>query len=137
MGAVIAVLFFIARIIIKVHIEVIMFLIKHFDITNSLIAGSVFQILTRNIELNIWVRVGTIIGIITVSYLLQHFFLPARIAYGILSSAYLGLLAYGLFQDSSKISPFIPMGITVGLAGSLNVISWYRMKISREQEETV
>ena len=40
MGATIAVLLLMAKLIIKVHIKAILFLIKHFDVTNGLIAGT-------------------------------------------------------------------------------------------------
>ena len=127
MGATIAVLLLMAKLIIKVHIKAILFLIKHFDVTNGLIAGTTFQIMTGNLRINTWIRVGIVIGIIAGSILLQHFFKPARIVFGILSSAFLGLIAYGIFQENTTVSPFIPMGIAIGIAASLNVISWFRI----------
>lgn len=135
MGAAIAFLLLIARIIIKIHIKVIVFLLKHFDVTNGLIAGSTFQILTEKLDINIWIRVVIVVGIIAGSILLQNFFKPARIIFGILSSAFLGLIAYGIFQENARISPFIPMGVTIGIVGTLNVLSWYRIGFNQSKEE--
>ena len=135
MGSVIGILFLIARIIITIHVKAILFLLKHFDVTNGLIAGSTFQIVTGNLHINIWVRVGIVIGIIVGSILLQHFFMPARIIFGILSSAFLGIIAYGIFQENTKFSPYIPMGIAIAIAGSLNVISWYRISHKLETND--
>ena len=74
MGSVIAILFFMARIIITIHIKAISFLIKRIDVTNGLIAGSSFNIITANIHMNVWVRIVIAVAIIIGSILLQHFF---------------------------------------------------------------
>ena len=54
------------------------------DVTNGLIAGSAFQILTENQQISIWLRVEIVILIIVGSILLQHFFKPARIVLGVI-----------------------------------------------------
>lgn len=135
MGAAISVLLLMARLIIKVHIKAIWFLIKHFDVTNGLIVGSAFQILTENLQIKIWLRVGIVILIIAGSILLQRFFKPVRIVLGVISSAFLGLIAYGAFQGNTSFSPFIPMGIAIGIAATLNVISWFRMDIGNKESD--
>ena len=134
MGSVIGILFLMARIIITIHVKAILFLLKHFDITNGLIAGSTFQILTGNLHINVWIRVVIVVGIIAASILLQHFFKPARIIFGILSSIFFGIIAYGFFQDNTKFSPYIPMGITIIIVAALNVLSWIRISHSNEPE---
>ena len=135
MGSVIGILFLIARIIITIHVKVILFLLKHFDITNGLIAGSTFQILTMNIHMNVWIRVVIAVVIIAASILLQHFFMPARIIFGILSAVFLGIISYGIFQDNTKLSPYIPMGITIIIVAALNVLSWIRISPCNDSED--
>jgi hypothetical protein len=135
MGSVIAILFFMARIIISIHIKAISFLIKRIDVTNGLIAGSSFNILTANIHMNVWVRIVIAVAIIIGSILLQHFFKPARIVFGILSSFFLGLIAYAVFQENTRFSPFIPMGIAFLLSGMLNVLFWVRIGLKETEAE--
>ncbi len=135
MGSVIAILFFMARIIITIHIKAISFLIKRIDVTNGLIAGSSFNILTANIHMNVWVRIVIAVAIIIGSILLQHFFKPARIVFGILSSFFLGLIAYAVFQENTRCSPFIPMGIAFLLSGMLNVLFWVRIGLKETEAE--
>ena len=135
MGSVIAILFFMARIIITIHIKAISFLIKRIDVTNGLIAGSSFNILTANIHMNVWVRIVIAVVIIIGSILLQHFFKPARIVFGILSSFFLGLIAYAVFQENTRVSPFIPMGIAFLLSGMLNVLFWLRIGIKNSEDD--
>ncbi len=135
MGSVIAILFFMARIIITIHIKAISFLIKRIDVTNGLIAGSSFNILTANIHMNVWVRIVIAVAIIIGSILLQHFFKPARIVFGILSSFFLGLIAYAVFQENTRFSPFIPMGIAFLLSGMLNVLFWVRIGLKETEAE--
>ena len=136
MGSVIAILFFIARIIITIHIKAISFLIKRIDVTNGLIAGSSFNIITANIHMNVWVRIVIAVAIIIGSILLQHFFIPARIVFGVLSSLFLGLIAYALFQNNTSISPLIPSVIVAILVGLHNLFGWRKRfdtsKLSRE-----
>ncbi len=124
-----------ARIIITIHIKAISFLIKRIDVTNGLIAGSSFNILTANIHMNVWVRIVIAVAIIIGSILLQHFFKPARIVFGILSSFFLGLIAYAVFQENTRFSPFIPMGIAFLLSGMLNVLFWVRIGLKETEAE--
>lgn len=135
MGGVIAILLFILRIIITLHVKAIAFLIKRIDVTNGLIAGSSFNILTANIHMNIWVRIVLAVVIIIGSILLQHFFKPARIVFGILSSFFLGLIAYAVFQKNTRFSPFIPMGIAFLVSCILNVLFWFRIGIKKSEDD--
>ena len=89
----------------------------------------------RVTRLIISLRVEIVILIIVGSILLQHFFKPARIVLGVISSTFLGLIAYGAFQGNTSFSPFIPMGIAIGIAATLNVISWFRMDIGNKESD--
>ena len=57
MAGTIAVLLFLARVIITIHIKIFLFLIKHFDITNGLIVSLFVHLFTQGIQVNIWIRV--------------------------------------------------------------------------------
>ena len=52
--------------IIRIHIKAILFLIRRFEVTNGLIAGFAFQMLTGKLNMNIWVRVAIIICIVVI-----------------------------------------------------------------------
>jgi hypothetical protein len=113
-----------ARIVIKVHIKVILFLIKRFEITNGLIVALSAEALTLNINLNIWIRVIAFILITVGCILLQYVFIPARIMFGAFSSILLGAIAYTIFKENTHIMPFIPMIIVTILTGLLNWFGW-------------
>ncbi len=120
----ISVLLLMARIVIKVHIKVILFLIKRFEITNGLIVALSAEALTLNLNLNIWIRVIAFILITVGCILLQYFFIPARIMFGAFSSILLGAIAYTVFKENTHIMPFIPMIIVTILTGLLNWFGW-------------
>ena len=120
----ISVLLLMARIVIKVHIKVILFLIKRFEITNGLIVALSAEAITLNLNLNIWIRVIAFILITVGCILLQHFFIPARIMFGAFSSILLGAIAYTVFKENTHIMPFIPMIIVTILTGLLNWFGW-------------
>ena len=124
MGAAISVLISLAVFIIKLHIKVLLFLIKRFDITNSLIVGVILESLTQNLEINIWIKVVAIAIIIAVCIVLQHFFKPARIVFGIGSSIFGGLIAYDVAKECGNALPVIPMAITVIIVAFFNAFYW-------------
>lgn len=131
----ISVLLLMARIVIKVHIKVILFLIKRFEITNGLIVALSAEAITLNLNLNIWIRVIAFILITVGCILLQYFFIPARIMFGAFSSILLGAIAYTVFKDNTNIFPYIPMIIVTSLTGLLNWIGWKLRLDSLELED--
>ena len=126
MAGTIAVLLFLARVIITIHIKIFLFLIKHFDITNGLIVSLFAQVLTQDLQINIWIRVALLVFITVGCIVLQHFFKPARIVLGFISSFFCGLMAYGVFQES-KIFSWVSFGITFLITGCINGVSWIRL----------
>ena len=110
--------------IIRIHIKAILFLIRRFEITNGLIAGFTFQMLTGKLNMNIWVRVAIIICIVVASILLQYFFKAARVLFGVIGSVFVGFIAYAVFQDNLYFSPYIPMIIAIILSGIVNILGW-------------
>ncbi len=124
MAGTIAVLFFLARVIVTIHIKVFLFLIKHFDITNGLIVCLSVHVFTQDIRINIWVRIAVLISIMVGCILLQHFFIPARIVFGTGSSIFGGMIAYGIAEECGNSFPVIPMIITIVIVALLNLIRW-------------
>ena len=119
-----SVLIRIVLLIIRIHIKVLLFLIKRFEITNGLIVALSAEALTLNLNLNIWIRVIAFVLITIVCILLQYFFIQARIMFGAFSSILLGAIAYTAFKDNTHIFPYIPMIIVSSLTGLLNWIGW-------------
>ena len=134
MGAAISVLISLAVFIIKLHIKVLLFLIKRFDITNSLIVGVMLETLTQNLEINIWIKVVVIALIIAGCIILQHFFKPARIVFGIGSSVFGGMIAYEIAKEFDSTIPFVPMIITIIIVAILNVLSWFGLDNKKEKQ---
>ena len=122
MAGTIAVLFFLARVIVTIHIKVFLFLIKHFDITNGLIVCLSVHVFTQDIRINIWVRIAVLISIMVGCILLQHFFILARIVFGTGSSIFGGMIAYGIAEECGNSFPVIPMIITIVITTALRTV---------------
>ncbi len=122
----------IALLIIRIHIKVLFFLIKRFEITNGLIVALSAEALTLNLNLNIWIRVIAFVIITAVCVILQYFFIPARIMFGAFSSILLGAIAYMVFKENTHVFPYIPMIIVASLTGLLNWIGW-KLRIKSEK----
>ena len=121
---------------ISLHIRLILFLMKHFDVTNSLLTGLFADMLISKLNINIWIRIGTVIVIAVVCFLLQHFFIPARIIISAFSCFIFGAIAYAVFKDNKVFSPYIAMIIVVILTGILNWLCWKnRTKTLKMDEE--
>ena len=120
--------------IIRIHIKAILFLIRRFEITNGLIAGFTFQMLTGKLNMNIWIRVAIIICIVAASILLQYFIKPARVVFGVIGSVFIGIIAYAVFQDNIHFSPYIPMIIAIILSGIVNIFGWKLRKFSATKD---
>lgn len=124
----IAVTAFLVRIVIayiKLYIRILIFLIKHFDITNSLLTSIAVWTLTDQIEMPIGLRIGMLVGIAVISFLLQHFLKPARILFAIVGSFMCGAVAFAFFKDNESFSAYIPMAITMVIAGIVNFVGWW------------
>jgi len=135
MAGPIAVLIMLARLVITIYVKIFLFLIKRFDITNGLIVALWVAIFAQDIEINIWLRITILVLIVLVCFLLQHFVRPTRIIFGIISSLFGGLIAYGIFQDNEKISPYIPMAIAIVIVAILNWFSWIRLDYKDEDDK--
>lgn len=110
---------------IKFHVRMIIFLIKHFDITNSLLTSIAVWMITDRIEMHMGLRIGMITGIAVISFILQHFLKPARILFAIIGSFMCGAVAYALFKDNGSFSAYIPMVITMIIVGIVNFVGWW------------
>ncbi len=115
-------------------LKAVLFLLKRFDVTNSLLVGAGTVVATLQIELHPGIRVGIFVFISAVSMILQHFFKPARIVFGAVSAFLAGLIAYGVSRDTGYMFPFVPMVIAMISVGLLNFISWLSIS-SRYQRD--
>lgn len=121
---------------ISIHIRIMLFLMKHFNVTNSLLMGLFADMLLGRLNLYIWIRIGIVIVIAAICFLLQHFFIPARIIISAFSCFICGAIAYAVFKDNEVFSPYIPMVIVASLTGVLNWICWKnRMKLLKMSDE--
>ena len=110
---------------IKFHVRMLIFLIKHFDITNSLLTSIAVWMITDRIEMHIGLRIGMITGIAVISFILQHFLKPTRILFAIVGSFMCGAVAYAFFKDNGSFSAYIPMVITMIIVGIVNFVGWW------------
>ncbi len=121
---------------ISIQIRLVLFLMKHFDITNSLLTGLFADMLLSKLGLNIWIRIGIVIVIAVSIFFLQHFFIPVRIIVSAISCFICGAIAFALFRDNRIFSPYIAMIIVSTLTGILNWLCWKnRMNLPKSEEE--
>ena len=81
--------------------------------------------LTDQIEMPIGLRIGMLVGIAVISFLLQHFLKTSRIIFAIVGSFMRGAVAYAFFKDNERFSAYIPMVITMVITGIVNFIGWW------------
>lgn len=81
--------------------------------------------LTDQIEMPIGLRIGMLVGIAVISFLLQHFLKTSRIIFAIVGSFMCGAVAYAFFKDNERFSAYIPMVITMVITGIVNFIGWW------------
>ena len=134
MGAAISVLLSLAVFIIKLHIKVLLFLIKRFDITNSLIVGMMLETLTQNLEINIWIKVITIAIIVAGCVLLQNLFYPIRVVFAIVGTIFCWLIVCESFNVSFvSLTSFISL-LFVGLLNGFSLFKTAFCQKSKRQE---
>lgn len=107
-----------------ISVRIVFFLLKRFDITNGLITGVGALLGTYRIQMHPGIRCGIFVIVVVVSILLQHFFKPVRIAFGVLCSLFAGFMAYGIAHDAGTKYSYIPMVIAAVICGLLNAFSW-------------
>ena len=116
--------------VISLHIKAICFLIKHFDLTNSLFTSFAAWILTDKIKMPIGVRMAMLVLIAVTSFLLQHFFKSARIIFAVIGSFMTGAIVYAIFDGNGNFPAYIPMAIALVIAIIVNIIGW---KVKKEE----
>lgn len=136
MGGAISVLLTLAVFIIKLHIKVLLFFLKHFEITNGLIVGALMETFTQSLDVNIWIKVGGIAVIVVGCILLQYFFRPIRIVFSVGSSFISGLIAYGIAEQFDGSVPLVPALVTMVIVATLNMISCLRIGAEWMREST-
>ena len=102
----------------------VLFLARRFDVTNSLLAAILCQMLTCNIPMASSWRWGLSIAVIALSMLLQHRFKAGRIAYAIFSCVVITFLASVWKTYDTQLTKYVVMAICFAVAVFLNGM-WY------------
>lgn len=112
-------------------IKVVLFLIRRFDITNSLLVSGVVQLVTIHNPISTGLRWVMFLGIVIVSFALQHRFKVFRFIFAAASVFAACVLAYGWIHYETVKDRNIAMGISMAVVAVLNLLSW--MGISADE----
>ena len=99
------------------------FLLLHFNVTNSLLAGILVQLLTINQEWSSGVRWLLFIGVVVVCLVIQRVFLIGRIVFAVFSVLVAGILAYGWVNYDTRSAQLMACAIWMVVVGVLNIFS--------------
>lgn len=105
-------------------INIGMFLLRRFDVTNSLLLSGVVQLVTIHNPISTGIRWAMFIGIVIVSFVLQHSFKVFRVIFSVASILAACFIAYAWKHYDSVHDQNIAMLISSVIVAALNLISW-------------
>lgn len=105
-------------------INVGMFLLRRFDVTNSLLVSGVVQLVTIHNPISTSVRWTMFIGIVIVSFVLQHRFKAFRVIFSVASIFAACFIAYAWKHYDTVHNQNMAMLIAGVIVAALNLISW-------------
>lgn len=100
------------------------FLVRRFDITNSILISGIVQLLTINCQIGSGVRWLMFIGIGTVCYVLQHKIKVFRFIFAGVSIFAACVLAYSWVDYETIRDRNIAMIVATSVVAALNLLSW-------------
>ena len=124
MALVFSIFLSIAMFIVTAVVNVGLFLIRRFDVTNSLLVSGVVQLVTIHNSISTGIRWVMFIGIVLVSFVLQHSFKVFRVIFAVASIFAACFIAYAWKHYDSVHDQNIPMLISSVIVAALNLISW-------------
>lgn len=105
-------------------INIGMFLLRRFDVTNSLLVSGVVQLVTIHNPISTGIRWTMFIGIVIVSFVLQHSFKVFRVIFSVASIFAACFIAYAWKHYDTTQEQNIAMLISGAVVAVLNLISW-------------
>lgn len=123
MGMLAASVFSFGLMVLSMLLRLGLFLLRHFEVTNSLLASILVQLLTIN---NVWsssFRWLLFIGVVIVCLVIQGVFKSGRIAFAIFSILVAGILGYMWKTYDSRSAQYMACAIWMSVVGLLNYLS--------------
>lgn len=130
MGMLAASVFSFMLMILSMLIQLGLFLIRHFEVTNSLLASILVQLLTINIDINSTFRWLMFFGVLIVCLIIQGVFKIGRIAFAIFSICVAGILGYMWKTYDSRTAQLTAVTIWMSVVGLLNYFSCSMNKVA-------
>lgn len=130
MGMLAASVFSFMLMILSMLIQLGLFLIRHFEMTNSLLASILVQLLTINIDINSTFRWLMFFGVLIVCLIIQGVFKIGRIAFAIFSICVAGILGYMWKTYDSRTAQLTAVTIWMSVVGLLNYFSCSMNKVA-------
>ena len=130
MGMLAASVFSFMLMILSMMIQLGLFLIRHFEVMNSLLASILVQLLTINIDINSTFRWLMFFGDLIVCLIIQGVFKIGRIAFAIFSICIAGILAYMWKTYDSRQVQLTTVAICMCVVGLFNYFSCSMNKVA-------
>lgn len=130
MGMLVASVFSFMLMILSMLLRLGLFLLMHFEVTNSLLASILVQLLTLKIEINSPLRWLMFFGVLIVCLVIQSAFKIGRIAFAIFSICVAGLIAYIFKTYDSRTTQLTITAICMCVVGLLNYFSCSMNKVA-------
>lgn len=124
MALVFSIFLSIAMFVVTAVVNVGLFLIRRFDVTNSLLVSGAVQLVTIHNPISTGIRWVIFIGIVLVSFVLQHSFKVFRVIFALASVFATCFLAYAWKHYDSAHDQNMAMLISSVIVAALNIISW-------------
>lgn len=124
MALVFSIFLSIVMFVVTAVVNVGLFLIRRFDVTNSLLVSGVVQLVTIHNPISTGIRWVMFIGIVLVSFVLQHSFKVFRVIFAVASIFAACFIAYAWKHYDSVHDQNIAMLISSVIVAALNLISW-------------
>lgn len=130
MGMLAASVFSFALMILSMLLQLGLFLLRHFEVTNSLLASILVQLLTINVDISSTFRWLMFLGVVIVCLVIQGAFKIGRIVFAIFSICVAGILGYMWKTYDSRTAQLIAVAIWMCVVGLLNYFSCSMNKVA-------
>lgn len=123
MGMLAASVFSFGLMVLSMLLRLGLFLLRHFEVTNSLLASILVQLLTINNAWSSSFRWLLFIGVVIICLVIQGVFKIGRIAFAIFSILIAGILGYMWKTYDSRSAQLMACAIWMSVVGLLNYLS--------------
>ena len=116
-------------------LNAVLFLLRRFDVTNSILVSGIVQMLSIDQKWNTALRWCIFLIILVACLLLQHMFKVAQILFSISSILALGFFGYVWKSYDSSLTQMLVTISCMAIGVLLNFVSWTGIKMDKVAEK--